>query len=321
MQTRDFDIRQIHVFVTVVRCGGLSAAQDYLNMALPTISGHLKSLEERLGLRLCIRGRGGFELTEEGGKFYQKAIQLVDVFKDFSDFAQNLCENLNGSIHIGMTDQSLRDFPISETFEKFYQRDNAVVAYFDTDSEQSLYKKIQERELDIAIGVADPKTRNSHVSGLEFEPLFTETHLLFCGDHHPLSKEVKIKKSQLQDCRFYQRGFTSYDGEKIGSTHLGATINDASTALALLLSGQFIGFFPAQIARPWVESGQLKPIIISGIKDEVEIGYVTRLEENLTPGLKIFMEDFLDSFSKYRQEMESGHFDASRQLRHVPILT
>jgi len=321
MQVRDFDIRQIHVFVSVVRCGGLSAAQDYLNMALPTISGHLKSLEERVGLSLCIRGRGGFELTEEGDKFYHKAIQLVDVFNEFSDFAKNLGDNLNGSIHIGMTDQSLRDFPVSETFEKYYQRDNSIVAYYYTDSEQSLYKKVQDRDLDIAIGVADPKARNAHVSGLEFEPLFTETHLLFCGDHHPLANETNIKKSQLQGCRFYQRGFTPDDGEKIGSTHLGAIINDASTALALLLSGQFIGFFPAQIARTWVESGQLKPIIISGIKDEVEIGYITRQEENLSPGLKIFMEDFLDSVSKHRKELDSGQFDVSRQLRHVPILT
>jgi len=321
MQVRDFDIKQILVFVTVVRCGGLSAAQDYLNMALPTISGHLKSLEERLGLRLCIRGRGGFELTDEGEKFYEKAIELVDTFKDFSDFAQNLCESLSGSIHIGMTDQSLRDFPVSETFEKYYQRDNTIVAYYYTDSEHSLFTKVQDRELDIAIGVTDPVAHNAHVSGIEFEPLFTETHLLFCGDHHPLFNESNIKKARLKDCRFYQRGYAPDDGEKIGSTHLGAVIHDASTALALLLSGQFIGFFPAQIARPWVESGQLKPIIIPGVKDEIEIGYVTRQEENLTPGLKTFMEDFLESFSKYRQELESGQFDASRQLRHVPILT
>lgn len=290
-------------------------------MALPTISGHLKSLEERIGLRLCIRGRGGFELTEEGDKFYHKAIQLVDVFKDFSDFAQNLCGNLSGSIHIGMTVQSLRDFALSETFEKYYQRENSVVAYYHTDSEQNLFNKVQDRELDIAIGVSDPKVHNVHVSGVEFEPLFTETHLLFCGDHHPLFNEATIKKSQMKAYRYYQRGFAPTDGETIGSTHLGAIVHDASTALALLLSGQFVGLFPAQIARPWIESGQLKPLIIPGVKDECEIGYVTRQEENLTPGLKIFMEDFLESFSKYRHELESGHFDASSQLRHLPILT
>lgn len=321
MQARDFDIRQIHVFVTVVRCGGLSAAQDYLNMALPTISGHLKSLEERLGLKLCIRGRGGFGLTEEGERFYQKAIQLVDVFKEFSEFAQTLRANLSGSIYIGMTGQSLRDFPLSETFEKFYQRDNSIVAYYHTDAEHNLFTKVQNRELDIAIGVTDPIVHNAHVSGIEFEPLFTETHLLFCGDRHPLFQQANIKKNQLKDCRFYQRGYAPNDGEKIGSTHLGAIIHDASTALALLLSGQFVGLFPAQIARPWVESGQLKPLIIPGIKDQIEIGYVTRQGENLTPGLKVFMEDFLEAFGKYRHELESGQFDASSQLRHVPIFT
>lgn len=321
MISRDFDVRQVHIFVTVVRCGGLSAAQDYLNMALPTISGHLKALEDKLGIRLCLRGRSGFTLTEEGEQFYLQAIHLVDAFQEFSDFAHALCENLTGSIHIGMTDQSLRDFPISDTFQRYYQRDNSVVAYYHTDTEQNLFKRVQERELDIAIGVTNPSVHHAHVSGIVFEPLFKETNLVFCGDRHPLFAESNVKKGQLKEHRFYQRGFAPGDGESIGSKHLGAVVSDASTALALLLSGQFIGFFPAQIARPWVESKMLKPLIIPGIKDEIDIGYVTRQEGTIAPGLKIFMDDFLASFSNYRQDIESGKFDSDLQMRHVPVLT
>lgn len=45
---------------TVVRCGGLSAAQAELNVGQSTISMQVGQLEVRLGARLCERGQAVF---------------------------------------------------------------------------------------------------------------------------------------------------------------------------------------------------------------------------------------------------------------------
>ena len=66
MNLEGSDLRLLKVFDAVVRHRGLAAAQSELNISLSTISNHVTALEERLGLQLCQRGRGGFRLTDKG---------------------------------------------------------------------------------------------------------------------------------------------------------------------------------------------------------------------------------------------------------------
>ena len=75
-QVSDFDIRLLRLFRSVVECGGFSAAESVLGIGRSAISQQMSDLEQRLGLRLCQRGRAGFALTEEGREVYQSSLQL-----------------------------------------------------------------------------------------------------------------------------------------------------------------------------------------------------------------------------------------------------
>lgn len=65
-KTGNLDFKLLHVFLTVADSGGLTQAQEPLNIGLSAISTCLSDLEKRLGLTLCHRGRGGFVLTDQG---------------------------------------------------------------------------------------------------------------------------------------------------------------------------------------------------------------------------------------------------------------
>jgi len=67
-QVSDFDIRLLRIFRSVVECGGFSAAETVLGIGRSAISQQMSDLEQRVGLRLCQRGRAGFSLTEEGAR-------------------------------------------------------------------------------------------------------------------------------------------------------------------------------------------------------------------------------------------------------------
>jgi LysR family transcriptional regulator, transcriptional activator for bauABCD operon len=54
------DLRLLTILRTIVECRGLAKAQDVLGMSQSSVSAGLNELEERLGLRLCNRGRSGF---------------------------------------------------------------------------------------------------------------------------------------------------------------------------------------------------------------------------------------------------------------------
>ncbi len=78
-QFAEKDLRLLKVFMTVVDSGGYTAAQAELNVGTSTISNHMSKLEERLGARLCQRGRIGFQLTDKGEFVYQAARRLFAV--------------------------------------------------------------------------------------------------------------------------------------------------------------------------------------------------------------------------------------------------
>ena len=65
MRLDDVDLRLLRVFKAVADCGGMASAELELDLAMSTISRHVKELETRLGLVLCRRGRAGFALTPE----------------------------------------------------------------------------------------------------------------------------------------------------------------------------------------------------------------------------------------------------------------
>ena len=61
----------IALFVQIVRSGGLSAAADYLELPVPTVTRRLQKLEDRVGCKLINRSARQFVLTQEGEVYYQ----------------------------------------------------------------------------------------------------------------------------------------------------------------------------------------------------------------------------------------------------------
>ena len=103
-QVSDFDIRLLRLFRSVVECGGFSAAESVLGIGRSAISQQMSDLEQRLGLRLCQRGRAGFALTEEGREVYQSSLQLFGALESFRNGVNGLHRELRGELHIGLTD-------------------------------------------------------------------------------------------------------------------------------------------------------------------------------------------------------------------------
>src|SRR5438445_13717233 len=97
----DGDIRLLRVFCAVVRCGGFAAAESELQMGLPSISRYIKDLEIRLGVRLCRRGRVGFELTDEGRHVYSASLQLPADLKRFETSIRHIHSGLTGTPGVG----------------------------------------------------------------------------------------------------------------------------------------------------------------------------------------------------------------------------
>ena len=77
-------------FVKVVEHGGFSSAARQLNLATSVVTTHVKSLEDRLGVRLLNRTTRNVSLTEAGRAYYERCIQILSEIEEAEEAAQVL---------------------------------------------------------------------------------------------------------------------------------------------------------------------------------------------------------------------------------------
>ncbi len=95
------EIYQIRTFVTVAEHGNLTKAALLLHVTQPAVSGHLKSLEEALNLKLFERSASGVTLTRAGQVLLPKAKAILAVAAEFRNLAQDLQGQLTGKARVG----------------------------------------------------------------------------------------------------------------------------------------------------------------------------------------------------------------------------
>lgn len=70
-------LHKLEVFARVVERGGVRLAAEELFVSQPVVSAHLRSLEERLGVKLFRREGRGMELTEAGSEVHVWATEVL----------------------------------------------------------------------------------------------------------------------------------------------------------------------------------------------------------------------------------------------------
>lgn len=254
----DAELRLLRVFASVVQHGGFSAAQSALGMTQATISTHMRHLEERLGLRLCSRGRGGFQLSEEGRLVYDAALELFGALEKFQSRIGEAQGELTGNLSFGTVDAMItnRALDLQGALASFHAEAPRVHLDIDVAAPQVLLQGLLTGSYQIvlmpSVGGVMPKLRS--------RPVFSEVQKLYCAEGHPLfdRPDADITDGLLEAQSFAGRTYM------LDETICGVTFNWAAATphmegtLLLLLSGAYIGFLPDHYADEWVRLGRLR---------------------------------------------------------------
>lgn len=283
MQVQDVDLRMLRIFVAIVECGGLSAAESRLNIGRSTISSHLSDLELRLGLKLCKRGRSGFEVTEAGHVTYQASLELLQQCEAFAATVASSKNELSGRATIAMIDTLVNDprCRVSEVVSSLKSRSNNLQFDINVCEAREVETSVANGRSLVGIGVSRHQLR-----GLDYYPLHNETNYLYCGKGHPLfdckPSEIKTLLQQAEvitsnymrdketrnDALNYQNSATAYHDE--GIAHL-------------ILSGAFIGYLPEHYANNWVDKGLFKPILPEKYTYQIPVMLITLKNNSASP--------------------------------------
>ena len=73
------EFKQLESFAAVIKCNSFTKAAEKLYISQPTISTHIRALEEELNTRLILRTTKSIEVTPEGRKLYEYAENILQL--------------------------------------------------------------------------------------------------------------------------------------------------------------------------------------------------------------------------------------------------
>lgn len=96
------DLRQLKYFSAVVESGSFSKAADRLHVAQPSLSQHVRHMEEELGVMLLHRGAHGVSATEAGDRLHRHAKHILAQFAEIADSVRGEAMAPRGEVRFGL---------------------------------------------------------------------------------------------------------------------------------------------------------------------------------------------------------------------------
>ncbi len=272
----DFDLRLIRVFRTVAECGSFTAAESTLGITRSAISLHMSDLEQRLGMRLCQRGRAGFALTDEGREVLRASESMLASIEDFRREVNQLHDRLRGELNIGLMNNLVTQphMRITHALAKVRQQSQEVRINISMSPPGEIERRLLDGHLHMG---AFPLI--NRLSGLEYHILYDEKSQLYCSRTHPLFDNAQ--DLTVRDLKGIPAVIPGYrlSPEAIALHQPladAARASDREGIAFLILTGQYVGFLPDHYAQQWVDKGMMTALAPETNHYFVSIAAVTR---------------------------------------------
>ena len=290
-QLSSADIRALNVFKCIAECGSFSSAQNLLNINESTISSQISGFENRIGYKLCTRGRAGFKLTERGRVVIDEYLKLDLSVDNFRQKLNALKDTTVGSLRVGILDHTMTEkgFSTVMLISRFIEQAPNVELHLVQDIQSKLLRAVIDEQLDVAIGAFD--TRNELIKS---KKLYTEHQYLYCGKNHPLFDKTakRISLKDIEQCDWIARGYQlePFIHIPVKGHKYSATAANIESVLVLILAGKHIGYMPAHFADKFEKEGKLRRLLPRKFSVKVDVSLISRSGKRQTLAMKLFSE-------------------------------
>jgi LysR family transcriptional regulator, transcriptional activator for bauABCD operon len=279
-----------------------------LQMGLPSISRYIKDLEIRLGVRLCQRGRVGFELTDQGRHVYAASLQLLADLKRFENGMRSIHAGLTGTLNVGVIDTLITDpnLPLPQILRGYKRKHPNVEFNIETKTTNTIEQAVIEGALDagLVIGpvaaVAGQVIGRRHINQLDYKLLYQERLNLYCAEEHPLYHRNLDTISVEEVAKYDYAGYQFLEEpDRSGPTRVltkTASVDSVEAMATLVSSGCFLAMLPDHYVRSVWRLRNCKPILPEHFSISTHIELITR--HGTTAPLVLALLDFVDNLER-----------------------
>ncbi len=157
------ELYQLNTFMTVAKTCNVTRAAAELNTTPPSVSNHIKLLEDELGLRLFTRTSKGMKITLQGETLLLKASEILNASKELLMTAKSMQDDIAGNILFGINADS--DFlKISSIIHSIFENHPDIKIQIVTSSTDEIIQLVESGKMDC--GFAFGKQNNRQLSSI-----------------------------------------------------------------------------------------------------------------------------------------------------------
>lgn len=293
---------KLQAFCLLVEFKKLAPVAKELGITAPTVSFHIRSIEEEYGIHLFRTNAGGYRLTEAGEGLYHYARQIVQLQKDMNRFVHNLLAGHIGSIRLGASGLPAHIF-MPELIHQISTAYPEIRISLEVKTAPDIEKMVALQELDFGL-IMETKQENP---SLVYETIGEDSLVLALSPRHELAVKKDITKSDVLKNKILlhtSSSSTNHFIEKwmdpIHPSIYTIELDSVSTIKKMLTFGQTIAFLSVALIEDELKSGLL-------MKRDLEDEILNRKIQLIYP--KSRLDSKIDSFVK------SSIYDLAKQLK------
>ena len=298
---------QFTAFAAVVKHLNVTKAADMLHVSQPSLSKHLKALEEKFKLRLFTRHAKGINLTDDGHEFFRDIEPiLAQLDKINHRYLNGTQKKSTGPLRVGGT-YGPASAILPSLLTVFKKHHPQVDVTLRSNSSDIIYKQILRSDLEVGVCSRAP----SLSSMLYSEPYIPMKLVAFAAKNDPIVRKRELSLSDLENTPIIVRSNGTVESttqnllrtlkQSVHKLNI-AMCCESPEAIKNAVSQKLgIGFLYYDAVKAAVERGSFKILRISGLEIEGRTYIVYHKERRLSS----YAEEFLKMLRDWRKEQSA----------------
>lgn len=287
------ELRKLEVFCKVVELKSFTRAAAAVMLSQPTVSEHLRSLEDELGQKLVDRLGRQVEPTPVGRLLYSYAVKILRLQRDALQAIEQYGGKLIGRIMIG-AGSIPGTYILPGVIGRFRERYPSVKATLMINSSHQIVQDVQDGQLEIGVVGARWSER-----GLDCREIYSDSlSVVVSADHHMAGKK-EISLSELADEPFILRESGSGTrkvvdqifedhGVKTSSLSEVAEIGSTAAVLQAVKEGLGVSIVSTMAVEKDLSCGTIVFLPVKGVRMERPFYMIRRKNRELSPAAAVF---------------------------------
>jgi DNA-binding transcriptional LysR family regulator len=286
---------QFTAFAAVAKHLNVTRAAHNLHISQPSLSKHLKALEENFKLRLFTRHAKGIKLTNDGYEFFRDIEPILTQLEKINRrYLNGSVQKHSGPLKVGGTyGPASRILPslLSE-----FKNKHPVDVSLRANSGGIIHQRILHGDLEIAVCARAPEPS----SRLYSEPFIPMKLVAFAARNDPIAKKKELTVAELKNIPIIVRSHGGFESvtqtllralKKPGQKLNIAMACESPEAIERAVSQRLgIGFLYYDAVREAIERGSFKIINIRGLELVGQTYIIYHKERPLSPNAAEFLK-------------------------------